>query len=89
MILPSHQKHDVVEHFDLDFATPHAEPLANLKLLDMAAALVKAHLAEIVVLCLDFDRYCAFAVASATSSCGSSSKFASLRTLSRDRIRSS
>jgi hypothetical protein len=28
----------------------------------MAAALVKAHLAEIVVRCLDFDRYCAFAV---------------------------
>jgi hypothetical protein len=28
----------------------------------MAAALVKAHLTEIVVLCLDFDRYCAFAV---------------------------
>jgi len=28
----------------------------------MAAALVKAYLAEIVVLCLDFDRDCAFAV---------------------------
>ena len=28
----------------------------------MAAALVKEHLAEIVVLSLDFDRYCAFAV---------------------------
>jgi hypothetical protein len=28
----------------------------------MVAALVKAHLAKIVVLCLDFDRYCALAV---------------------------
>ena len=28
----------------------------------MAAALVKAHLSEIIVLRLDLDRYCAFAV---------------------------
>jgi len=60
--LHCHHKHDVVEHFDLNFAPPQAEPFSNLKLLDMTAALVKADLAEIVVLCLGFDRYGAFAV---------------------------
>ncbi len=60
--LHCHHKHDVVEHLGLNFAPPQAEPFANLKLLDMTAALVKAHLAEIVVLRLDFDRHCAFAV---------------------------
>jgi len=60
--LHCHHKHDVVEHLGLGLAPPKTEPLAYLKLLDMAAALVKAHLAEIVVLRLDFDRYRAFAV---------------------------
>ena len=51
MGLHCHHKHEVVEHFDLNFAPPQAEPFHNLKLLDMAAPLVKAYLAEIVVLC--------------------------------------
>ena len=60
--LHCHHKHDVVEHLALNFAPPQAEPLAYLKLLNMAAALVKSHLSEIVVLRLDLDRYRAFAV---------------------------
>jgi hypothetical protein len=60
--LHCHHKHDVVEHFDLNFASPQAEPFGKLNLLDMVAALVKAHTAESVGRCLDFNRYCAFAV---------------------------
>ena len=60
--LHCHNKHDIVEHFDLYFAPSQAKPFSYFKPLDMAAALVKAYLAEIIVLCLDFDRNCAFAV---------------------------
>jgi hypothetical protein len=54
--LHCHYKHDIVEHLNLNFAPPQAEASGNLKLLGMPAALVKARFAEIVVLCLDFDR---------------------------------
>ena len=48
LTLHRHHKHDVVEHFDLNFAPPQAEPFGNLKPFDMVPALVKAHLTEIV-----------------------------------------
>jgi hypothetical protein len=44
--LHRHQKHDVIEHVDLNLTPPHA----NLEPLNMAAALVKTHLAKVVVL---------------------------------------
>src|SRR5262249_4110426 len=62
LALHCHHKHDVIEHLYLDFAPSQAEPLGYLKLFDMTAAFVKAHLAKIVVRCLDFDRHCASAV---------------------------
>jgi hypothetical protein len=45
--LHCHHKYDVVEHLDLNFAPPQAEPFGNLKPFDMVPALVKAHLTEI------------------------------------------
>ena len=53
----------IVEYLNLDRARA-ASPshLRGVNLLDMAAAPVEAHLAEIVVLRLDLDRCCARAV---------------------------
>jgi hypothetical protein len=66
-----------------------AEPFGNLKALGMAAALVTSHLAEVIVLCLHFDRYCAFTVGVRDVVVRQLLKICIFETLSRDRMRSS
>src|SRR5262249_40932949 len=62
LALHCNDKHDIIKHLNFDFAPSQTEPLVDLNLFDMAAPFVKAHLTKIVVLCLDFDGQCSFAV---------------------------